>query len=100
MGRILPAIVLLAAGGVAAQPHPAGQRISRIERGLVPPIVVSGRPVRLRSLDDRMRELKVPGVSVAVFHDGHIEWTRGWGFADVDGRRKVDDETLFQAASI
>jgi CubicO group peptidase (beta-lactamase class C family) len=100
MDRVLPAIVLLAAATLGAQPHPAGQRISRIERGLVPPIVVSGRPVRLRALDERMRELKVAGVSVAVFHDGHIEWTRGWGFADLEARRKVDDETLFQAASI
>ena len=31
---------------------------------------------------------------------GQIEWTRGWGFADVDARRKVDPDTLFQAASI
>lgn len=91
---------MLAGAALAAQPHPVGQRISRIEKGLVPPVVVSGRPVKLSALEDRMRELKVPGVSVAVFHDGHIEWTRGWGLADVEARRKVDDDTLFQAASI
>ena len=100
MSRLLPAIVALAGAAVAAQPHPIGQRISRIERGLVPPVVVAGKPVRLSALEDRMRELKVPGVGVAVFHDGHVEWTRGWGFADVDARRKVDEDTLFQAASI
>ena len=93
-------LVLALAAGAAAQPHPVGQRISRIEKGLVPAIVVSGRPLRLAALDDRMRDLKVPGVSVAVFHDGHIEWKKGWGFADVESRRKVDEETLFQAASI
>ena len=100
MARPLSLIALLATATLAAQPHPAGPRISRIEKGLVPPVVVSGRPVRLSSLDDRMRELKVPGVSVAVFHDGHLEWTKGWGMADVEARRKVDGETLFQAASI
>ena len=93
-------LVVACVAGIAVQPHPVGQRIGRIEKGLVPPIVVSGRPVPLSALDDRMRDLKVPGVSVAVFHDGHIEWTRGWGFADVEARRKVDGETLFQAASI
>lgn len=101
MGRFFTTtFALLASLTVAAQPHPVAQRISRIERALVPPVVVTGRAVKLASLDDRMRELKVPGVSVAVFHDGHIEWTKGWGFADVDARRKVDDATLFQAASI
>ena len=100
MSRLLPAIVALAGAAAAAQPHPAAQRISRIERGLVPPVVVAGKPVRLSALEDRMRELKVPGVEVAVFHDGHVEWTRGWGLADVDARRKVDEDTLFQAASI
>ena len=101
MGRLVPILVSLIAGvTLGAQPHPVAQRVNRIERGLVPPVVVSGRPVKLSTLDDRMRDLKVPGVGVAVFHDGHVEWTRGWGFADVEARRKVDDDTLFQAASI
>lgn len=101
MGRLVPILVTLIAGiTLGAQPHPVAQRVNRIERGLVPPVVVSGRPVKLSSLDDRMRDLKVPGVGVAVFHDGHVEWTRGWGFADVEARRKIDDDTLFQAASI
>ena len=47
-----------------------------------------------------MRDLNVPGVSVAVFKDGRIEWTRGWGYADVESRRKVARDTRFQAASI
>jgi CubicO group peptidase (beta-lactamase class C family) len=42
----------------------------------------------------------VPGVSVAVFRDGRIEWTRGWGYADVEAKRKVERDTRFQAASI
>jgi CubicO group peptidase (beta-lactamase class C family) len=100
MRRTLAALLLLAGAVVAAQPHSIAPRITRIERGLVPPVVVSGKPARLSTLDDRMRELKVAGVSAAVFHDGHVEWTRGWGFADLEARRKVDDDTLFQAASI
>jgi CubicO group peptidase (beta-lactamase class C family) len=101
MGRLVPLLVTLIAGAtLAAQPTAVAQRVSRIERGLVPPVIVTGRQVKLSNLDDRMHELKVPGVGVAVFHNGHIEWTKGWGFADVEAKRKVDDDTLFQAASI
>jgi CubicO group peptidase (beta-lactamase class C family) len=47
-----------------------------------------------------MRELNVPGVSVAVFDNGRIEWTRGWGLANVADGRRVDAETRCQSASI
>jgi CubicO group peptidase (beta-lactamase class C family) len=79
---------------------PVGIRISRVENSLVGPVVVKGRPLKLVKLEDRMRELKVPAVSVAVFQFGQIEWTRAWGLADVDARRKADADTRFQAASI
>ena len=97
--RLSLVCALLVGATVAAQ-HPVAQRVLRVERGLVPPVVVSGRPLRSSNLEDRMRDLKVPGVSVAVFHDGHIEFTKGWGYADVESRTKVGDDTLFQAASI
>jgi CubicO group peptidase (beta-lactamase class C family) len=101
MRRLLP-LLLVSAGGaaLAAQTPQAALRIQRIEHGLVPPVIVTGRPIATRKLEDRMRELKVPGVSAAVFHDGHIDWTSAWGYADVAAKRKVESDTLFQAASI
>ncbi|MFX9351874.1 serine hydrolase, partial [Acinetobacter baumannii] len=45
-----------------------------------------------------MDELHVPGVSIAVVHDGVIE-ARGFGVATIGGP-PVLPETLFQAASI
>ena len=42
----------------------------------------------------------MPGVSVAVLADGEIGWARGYGFADVESRRPVTANTLFQAASV
>jgi CubicO group peptidase (beta-lactamase class C family) len=74
--------------------------IGRIEGALLPPVIVKGRPPQSKALADRMRELQVPGVSVAVFRDGRIEWSRGWGVADVESGRRVNRETRFQAASI
>lgn len=52
------------------------------------------------TLEALMDELGVPGVSVAVIHDFGIHWARGYGLADVETRRRVDVETMFQAASI
>jgi len=46
-----------------------------------------------------MAELHVPGVSIAVIHDGAIQWARGFGVARVGGP-PVTAKTLFQAASI
>jgi hypothetical protein len=71
-------------------------RIEHIQR-LIPPVVVPGE-ARPR-LSARMAELHVPGVSIAVIHDGAIQWARGFGVARVGGP-PVTAKTLFQAASI
>lgn len=54
----------------------------------------------LGSLDDWLRENHVPGVSIAVIEDFQIAWTWTAGKADAESGRKVDTDTLFQAASI
>jgi CubicO group peptidase (beta-lactamase class C family) len=46
-----------------------------------------------------MAALHVPGVSIAVIHNGKVEWARGFGVTSVGGA-PVTPETLFQAASI
>jgi CubicO group peptidase (beta-lactamase class C family) len=94
----LPMLVV-AAATIAAQ-NGVDERIRRIENGLVPPVVLKGQPIPTTKLEDRMRELNTPGVSIAVFENGRIEWARGWGMADVAEGRRVDAETRFQAASI
>jgi CubicO group peptidase (beta-lactamase class C family) len=42
----------------------------------------------------------VPGVSVAVVHNGHIDWAAGYGVRESGTTHAVDTTTLFQAASI
>src|SRR5436305_14941912 len=90
----------IAVGATLIAQGPPDERIRRIENDLLPPVVIKGQPVQALKLDDRMRELKVPGVSVAVFENGRIAWTRGWGMADVAEGRRVETDTRFQAASI
>ena len=48
----------------------------------------------------RMRHFNVPGMSVVVVDNGEIIWAEGFGKASIDRNKKVDINTLFQAASI
>ena len=52
------------------------------------------------SLADAMKQVGVPGVSIAVIRDFAVHWAKGYGVADVETRQPVSAETLFQAASI
>ena len=88
----------------SAQTKPAGsseieQHIQRVTSGLLDPIIIKGDQHSTRTLTDRMRELNIPGASIAVIHNGKIEWARGFGVRSIGGQ-PVDDATLFQAASI
>src|SRR5688572_18886470 len=90
----------LAAGTTAgASTAETAQRIQRVEQGLLPQVLIKGETPPVKSLTARMAELKVPGASVAVIHEGRIEWTRGYGARFIGGPA-VDEQTLFQAASI
>ena len=109
MPRILrtamPIILPLLAAGCAAHRAPAGPgpdieaRIRRVESGLLTYHVVRGETPAL-TIQERLREYRVAGVSVAVINGGRIEWARGWGEAQAGSGIPVDTATLFQAASI
>ncbi|UWZ82206.1 serine hydrolase [Occallatibacter riparius] len=75
------------------------QHIQRVTSGLIGGIVLKGHESETRTLADRMKELNVPGVSIAVIHNGKIEWARGFGTRDGSGT-PVDAQTMFQAGSI
>ena len=75
-------------------------RIERIEAAISPTFTIRGEALEAPSLAERMAELGVPGVSIAVLNESRVEWTRGYGMADTATGRPVTPETLFQAASI
>jgi CubicO group peptidase (beta-lactamase class C family) len=75
------------------------QHIQHVTSGLIGQIVIKGDEHATHTLSDRMKELNVPGVSIAVLHNGKIEWARGFGVHSLGGD-PVDAETLFQAGSI
>jgi CubicO group peptidase (beta-lactamase class C family) len=75
------------------------QHIQHVESGLLPAIVIKDDANQTHTLVDRMAALHVLGVSIAVIHNGKIEWAKGFGVAAAGGP-PVTPETLFQAGSI
>jgi CubicO group peptidase (beta-lactamase class C family) len=75
------------------------QHIQHVTAGLIGGIVLKGHETETQTLADRMKQLNVPGVSIAVIHNGKIEWARGFGVRDSAGT-PVDADTMFQAGSI
>jgi len=83
----------------AQTPADIEQRIRHIQDAILPAVLTQGQPPATTKLADRMDALHVPGVSIAVIHDGKIEWARGFGVTRLGGPA-VTPDTLFQAASI
>jgi CubicO group peptidase (beta-lactamase class C family) len=100
IGSVLIILLAVLASSGAAMQSSAEIRAGRVEQGLLPGIVITGRPLTTKSLTDRMAELKIPGASVAVINDGAIEWARGYGIVEAGTSTPVTPRTLFQAASI
>jgi CubicO group peptidase (beta-lactamase class C family) len=75
------------------------QHIDHVTSGLTTPIIDKNDAHPGKSLKERMAELHVPGVSIAVVHGGKIEWAQGFGVVALGGA-PVTADTLFQAGSI
>ena len=78
----------------------ASHHIERVERGLLPATLDGASPAPPWTIQDRMRHYRVPGVSVAVIRDFKVEWARGYGVLENGSATAVNEETLFQAASL
>lgn len=74
-------------------------RIKRIENGLLPLVRLKGQPEVKMTLSERMKRFNVPGMSIAVIHEGKVEWARAYGVTQIGGA-PVTTDTLFQAGSI
>ena len=100
----LVALVCCAAQFSVAQNAPAAfpeteQHIQHVTSGLTGDVVIKGDEHATHILADRMNELNIPGVSIAVIHEGKIEWARGFGVSSIGGS-PVTPKTMFQAGSI
>jgi CubicO group peptidase (beta-lactamase class C family) len=93
-----PLLVVLVFSQVAFGQAPAQSRIERVERGLLPAVLIKGDPAW--TIQERMRHYKVPGVSIAIINNFKIEWAKAYGVKDIETNEPVSTETLFQAGSI
>ena len=75
-------------------------RIRAVEEGIARSIQVQGREPQRFTIWERMEAYNVPGISVAVLHEGRIIWAKGYGVTEAGSGEAVTAETLFQAASI
>lgn len=96
--------ILATAAGPALSsilPPPAVQEDfrARLERSL-PEIPLSDGPALRLSLDQWMRALGVPGVSLALIRDYRVVQAEGFGVRDTESGAAVTRDTVFQAASI
>jgi len=92
-------IFIVPLASARAQNDAVAQKINAVENGLGPALSVTGKPYPFRTLRSEMSRLHIPGVSVAVIHNGSVEWAKGYGVTYVGGRA-VTPETIFQAGSV
>ncbi len=73
-----------AAARAQASPKPAAELASTLDQ-LVPQLLKDG---------------DVPGLSMAIVKNGAVSWHHSWGVKDASTGAPVDDETIFEAASL
>jgi len=71
--------------------------IKKVENGLTTSVYIEGDSTW--SIEERMEHYGIPGVSIAVIHEGKIAWTKGYGITDKESKVPVTEQTLFQAAA-
>ncbi len=71
--------------------------IKKVETGLTTRVSIEGDSTW--TIEERMEHYGIPGVSIAVIHNGEIAWTKGYGVVDKESKVPVTEETLFQAAA-
>ena len=74
--------------------------ISSIENNLKHRVQVVDAPPKTFTINQKMEEYKVPGVSIAIARDGKLVYAKGFGTAISKSGTEVGVNTLFQAGSI
>jgi CubicO group peptidase (beta-lactamase class C family) len=97
MNMLLLMMCFAAITAFAAAPAPV---IESMERSVSPLVVIRGEQHAPVALSERMSQLNVNAVSIAVVRDRKLDWTRTYGFADKERNIAATPDTLFQAGSI
>ncbi|OUS02861.1 hypothetical protein A9Q86_02090 [Flavobacteriales bacterium 33_180_T64] len=71
--------------------------IKKVETGLTTRVYIEGDSTW--SIEERMEHYGIPGVSIAIIHNGEIAWTKAYGVTDKESQTPVTTQTLFRAAA-
>ncbi|HEY6060571.1 MAG TPA: serine hydrolase [Gemmatimonadales bacterium] len=97
--RLLVAF-LISGGGLRAQTIPAGDPPCRWRTFARPPAEYAAAVTRARHVICDQLARRVPGIQVAVAVDGHLVWSEGFGYADVETHRPITAATMFRIGSV
>lgn len=76
----------------------AKARKKQVEFGILPHVVFDGE-INPVSVESQMAISKTPALSVAVVHNGKLDWSAAWGQIQTEGS-PVDCGSMFQAGSL
>jgi CubicO group peptidase (beta-lactamase class C family) len=93
-------VAILATVPAHSSESPADARIRQVENDLLPTVAFKDQVGRPATLQERMQELGIPGLSIAVIDEGKLAWARAYGVRDTVDKTPVTPETIFQAGSI
>jgi CubicO group peptidase (beta-lactamase class C family) len=111
---ITVALLLFLTAACASEPAKPAEPSATSAMSIPPPLVpamdlpanaVENAVAKLDGLaHELMRTSGIPGMAVAVVHDGNTVYTKGFGIKDVkavdEDRNRVDPDTVFQLASL
>jgi CubicO group peptidase (beta-lactamase class C family) len=85
----------------AAEVLPGENRLlAALQQGLRPSFLKPGETLPGWSLQQRMAELKVPGVAIAILQDGEVVASAGYGLRQAGTNDAVNADTLFNVGSV
>ena len=99
-------LLILVACGAPERPGPSTTQTSNpppneVSGVDIPPGRVDAAIGKLDGLaDELMKRSGIPGMAVAVVHDGKVVYAKGFGVKDVRTGANVDADTVFQLASL
>jgi CubicO group peptidase (beta-lactamase class C family) len=73
------------------------EQIKQVENNLAGRVKIEGEHCNIL---DRMAYYKFNGVSIAVIQNYKVVWAKGYGWADINEKRPVTENTLFMVASV
>lgn len=83
----------------ASIPHKSLERKAQLEAEIREKVTFLGEAESFSSIENKMLAYNIPALSLAVIHQGEIEWADVYQNANFSDEQKLDASSIFQAAS-